>query len=184
MILQRLYELARRENLLDDPAFETLPVRFAIQLGDDGAYLGLGELIGPSPAASPKAKGNKPAKAPPNRGKPLTVPLPHGSPNARGFARFFTDALSRVLPLTFDLKEPDGPEGVTEREKRERSRATFWRRSTRPPPRRPTQPCSPSAPSAASSTTPNTWRASIGNAPSTGRRPPIAAPSPGDRIEA
>ncbi len=122
MILQRLYELARRENLLDDPAFESLPVRFAIQLDEVGAYLGLLELHGPAPLA----KGEKPGKAPANKGKPLAVPRPHGSPNARGFARFFADALSRVVPATFDLKDPDGAEGKAEREKRDRSRSTFW----------------------------------------------------------
>jgi len=126
MILTRLYELARREDLLDDPAFETLPVRFAIQVDDDGAYLGLVELHGPTQVAPSKVKEGKPTKATANKGKPLAVPLPHGSPNAKGFARFFADAMSRVLPATFDLKDPDGPEGIAEREKRDRSRATFW----------------------------------------------------------
>ena len=36
MILHRLYELAKRENLLDDPAFEKLPVPWLISIGDDG----------------------------------------------------------------------------------------------------------------------------------------------------
>ncbi|GAC1474155.1 MAG: type I-C CRISPR-associated protein Cas8c/Csd1 [Isosphaeraceae bacterium] len=126
MILRRLYELARRENLLEDPAFESLPVRFAIQIDDDGTYLGLVELHGPAREVAAKGKGDKPAKALANKGKPLSVPLQHGSPNARGFARFFADAMSRILPVTFDLKDPDGAEGIAEQEKRDRSRSTFW----------------------------------------------------------
>ena len=60
MILQRLYELAVRERMLDDPAFEELPVKFAIQIGSDGKYLGMIELIGDSP---PTAAGKAPAKS-------------------------------------------------------------------------------------------------------------------------
>jgi len=38
MIIQRLYELAQRANLLEDPAFETLPAPFVIRFGDQGRY--------------------------------------------------------------------------------------------------------------------------------------------------
>jgi CRISPR-associated protein Csd1 len=120
MIVKRLYELAEREQLLDDPAFEELPLKFAIQIGSNGTYLGIIELIGDS---RPNAKG----KAPPNRGKLQLVPLAHGSPNAAGFARFFADTLARVLPVSFDLDDPEGPGSASEREKRARSRATFWK---------------------------------------------------------
>ena len=120
MIIQRLNELAVREQLMDDPAFENLPIKFAIQIANDGRYLGIIELIDDS---SPTTTG-KPA---PNRGKSLLVPLAHGSPNAAGFARFFADTLARVLPITFDLDDPDGPGSAAERDKRGRSRATFWK---------------------------------------------------------
>ena len=43
MILTRLYELATRENLLDDPAFEKLPIPFVIELGDCGQFLGVSD---------------------------------------------------------------------------------------------------------------------------------------------
>lgn len=79
MILNRLYELAVREQMLDDPAFEELPVKLAIQIANGGKYLGIIELIGDAPPAPT-------GKTPPNRGKPLLVPLPHGSRNAVGFA--------------------------------------------------------------------------------------------------
>jgi CRISPR-associated protein Csd1 len=120
MIIQRLNELAEREQMLDDPAFEELPIKLAIQIGEGGHYLGIIELIGDT---TPTATG----KTPPNRGKLQPVPLPHGSPNAAGFARFFADTLARVLPITFDLDDPDGPGSAAEREKRARSRGTFWK---------------------------------------------------------
>jgi CRISPR-associated protein Csd1 len=120
MILQRLYELAVRERLLDDPAFEELPVKLAIQISSDGNYLGIVELIGD---ATPTQAG----KIPPNRGKLQSVPLAHGSPNAAGFARFFADTLARVLPVSFDLDDLEGPGSASERDKRSRSRATFWK---------------------------------------------------------
>ena len=120
MILQRLYELAVRERMLNDPAFEDLPVKLAIQIGRDGQYLGMEELIGDS-NTTPKGK---PA---PNRGKLQPVPLAHGSPNSAGFARFFADTVARVLPITFDLEDPEGPGSTAERDKRGRSRATFWK---------------------------------------------------------
>jgi CRISPR-associated protein Csd1 len=120
MILQRLYELAIREQMLNDPAFVEQKVRFVIAIASDGRYLGISELIGdahPTPAG----------KTPPNRGKPQLVPVELGSRNAPGFARFFADAISRVLPISFDLDDPDGPGSAAERDKRARSRATFWK---------------------------------------------------------
>jgi CRISPR-associated protein Csd1 len=120
MILQRLYELAVREDLLKDPAFKEEEVKFAIHIGHDGSFLDVIELIGDSRTDS---KG----KTPPNRGKPQPVPLPCGSPNAAGSARFFADTLARVLPISFDLDDPAGPGSASEREKRARSRATFWK---------------------------------------------------------
>ena len=120
MILHRLYELAVREQMLDDPAFEELPVKLAIQIARDGDFLGITELIGDSPPTST-------GKTPPNRGKLQPVPVAHGSPNAAGFTRFFADTLARVLPITFDLDEPDGAGSASEREKRSRSRSTFWK---------------------------------------------------------
>jgi CRISPR-associated protein Csd1 len=112
MILKRLYELALREGLLDDVAFEELPVPFVIQLGDDGSYLGAeerrGEIVLPA-----RKKGGAPKRLP-DKGKPLLVPRAHGNAANPGFARFFADTLQRVLPLGED-------------EKSRRSRETFWK---------------------------------------------------------
>ena len=112
MILQRLYELAIRERLLDDVAFEVQPVPFVVKLGDDGEYLGIeerrGEVLAPS-----RKKGAEPKKVL-DKGKPLTVPRRHGNTANQGFARFFVDTLPRVLP-------------VSDEEKSRRSRETFWK---------------------------------------------------------
>ena len=119
MILQRLYELAIRpgEGLLDEAAFEDMPVPFIVQLGDDGQYLGVEERRGEILLAARK-KGGEPKRVP-DKGKPLSVPRPHNSPNNPGAARFFADTLPRVLPITDD-------------EKSRRSRETFWKQIGQP----------------------------------------------------
>lgn len=40
MILQALYDLAQREDLIEDPDFELKPLRWVITLGEGGKYLG------------------------------------------------------------------------------------------------------------------------------------------------
>ena len=121
MIIQRLYELAERENLLDDPAFETLSVPFVIQIGDHGQYLGVldqrDEISIPS-----KKKGGDP-KIRLGKGKDLPVPKAHGNTANRGFARYFCDTLARVLPITDDEKSAN-------------SRQTFWQQFGRRPAKR------------------------------------------------
>jgi CRISPR-associated protein Csd1 len=109
MILNRLYELAVRENLLADPAFEEQPVPFVVQLGLDGAFLG---IDGQRP---------RPAKKGENRiERKLVIPRPHGNTASQGFARYFADTMARVLPVVFEEKN---------REKEARSRATFWKQA-------------------------------------------------------
>ncbi len=115
MILQRLYELAVRENLLDDPAFETLPVPYVVLVDENGGYLGFNSIRGMQTVES-KKKGS-PAKQVPDKGRPLKVPRPHGSTANQGFARFFVDTLPRVLPLVIDQKD---------QKKADASRKTFW----------------------------------------------------------
>jgi CRISPR-associated protein Csd1 len=112
MILQRLYELALREGLLDEVAFEEQPVPFVVKIGGDGRYLGVEERRG-QVVVPARRKGAEPKKSP-DRGKPLSVPRPHGNAANQGFARFFADTLSRVLPVSDD-------------EKSRRSRITFWK---------------------------------------------------------
>ena len=44
MILQRLYELADREKLLEDPSFVNKEVACRIDIDDAGNYLGIQDL--------------------------------------------------------------------------------------------------------------------------------------------
>jgi CRISPR-associated protein Csd1 len=115
MILHRLYELAERQNLLSDPAFEDLPIPYVLVLSEEGKYLGLSERRGEVDAVRKKggAKKGAPPKPKRDKGKLLSVPKAHGNTANKGFARFFADTLARVLP-------------VTEDEKSARSRETFW----------------------------------------------------------
>src|SRR5262249_39080796 len=110
MILQRLYQLAVRERLLEDPAFEEQPVPYVVVLGEEGEYLGVEERRGTLTIPGRK-KGAEP-RTQPDRGRVLNVPRAHGNTANPGFARFFADTLPRVLP-------------ISDEEKSARSRATF-----------------------------------------------------------
>jgi CRISPR-associated protein Csd1 len=116
MILNRLYELALREQLLAEPAFEQLPVPYVVQLGDGGKYLGIVEQRGEVVTVKNSKKVEE-IKRTPDKGKPHSSPRPHGNTANPGFARYFVDTLPRVLPVEVEEKG---------RAKAERSRATFW----------------------------------------------------------
>src|SRR5262249_13301369 len=115
MILTRLYELAVRQKLLDDPAFESLPVRYLVVLDDGGTFVGIEQQRGTVREES-KKKG-VPPKEQPDKGIVRSIPRPHGNTASQGFARYFVDTLPRVLPVVTEEKN---------REKEARSRATFW----------------------------------------------------------
>lgn len=115
MILQRLYELAVRENLLDDPAFEVLPVPYLVLVGEGGEYLGFSDIRGVT--TLPTKKAGAPPKQVPDKGRPLKVPRAHGNTASQGFARFYADTLPRVLPLVVEEKD---------QKKADASRKTFW----------------------------------------------------------
>lgn len=114
MILKRLYELAERERLLDDPAFESVPVPYIVKVGSEGEYLGIEERRGE--ITKPTKKG--PPKIEPDKGKELLIAKPHGAPAIAGFARYFADTLARVLPVSDESKSVN-------------SRKTFWQQMTR-----------------------------------------------------
>jgi CRISPR-associated protein Csd1 len=116
MILRRLYELAEREHLLDDQAFEDLPVPYVVLIGSDGSYLGIEERRGT--VTIPSRKKGAPPQTRPDKGKVLSVPRAHGNAATQGFARFFVDTLPRVLPVNSEAKSV-------------RSRATFWQQLDR-----------------------------------------------------
>lgn len=115
MILQRLYELAKRENLLNDPAFEELSVPWVILIDEGGKYLGLIDVRGEVTIPSKKKDGEP--KRGKDKGKLLKVPRAHGNTATQGFARYFVDTFPRVLPLVVD---------VNDQKKADASRKTFW----------------------------------------------------------
>lgn len=116
MILQRLYELATREKLLDEPAFEVMPVPYLVLIGDGGEYLGLTDIRGETTIPA-KKKGAEPKKGL-DKGRPLKVPRAHGNTANQGFARYFVDTFPRVLPLVVEEKD---------QKKADASRVTFWK---------------------------------------------------------
>src|SRR5262245_45876305 len=116
MILNRLYELAVREKLLADPAFEQQPVPYVVQLDEGGKFLGITEHRGEIVTVKKTRKGEE-TKCTADKGIIRSIPRPHGNTASQGFARYFVDTLPRVLPIEVEEKD---------RAKVERSRATFW----------------------------------------------------------
>jgi CRISPR-associated protein Csd1 len=109
VILKRLYDFAEREHLLDDLAFESMPVPFIVNINADGKYLGIDERRGTKHIPT----NNDPHRTKPDKGKELLVPKPHGNTANPGFSRFFVDTLARVLPVSDEAKSVA-------------SRQTFW----------------------------------------------------------
>ena len=143
MILKRLYELAERERLLQDPAFNDKPVACLIQIGEHGEYRGI-EDRRERHEEPPRKKGGKP-KVTIEKGQPMPVPvrpvvleIPKPSkkqtevppsrwkmqdPAAAGQERpavFMADTIARVLPVQRLIEEKD-------RTKCDAQRSTFWR---------------------------------------------------------
>jgi CRISPR-associated protein Csd1 len=109
VIFTRLYELSVRKQLAADPAFEDVPVRFMIKLGNLGEYLGIEERQSQAGTVAPRLR---------DRSLAMSVPRAHGRPNTPGFARFLADSLARVLPCSAE-------------ERSARSRSTFWKQIDR-----------------------------------------------------
>ena len=116
MILSRLYELAVREKLLADPAFEMLPVPLRVVVGEGGEFRGIIEDR-PQVEIPPKKEGGE-VKFKRGAGTEISITRPHGAPAAQGFARLFADTVPRVLPYNVDPKNAA---------KEARSRETFWK---------------------------------------------------------
>jgi CRISPR-associated protein Csd1 len=133
MILQRLFELARRENLLEDPAFVPTPVACAVQIGERGEYLGLADLR--RREETPARKRGAPPRVRLVSERILPVPVrpvvwdrgrnawKTTDPAASGEEKpavFLADVLPRVLPLERLIEDKD-------RAKFRSQRSTFWR---------------------------------------------------------
>lgn len=131
MILQRLYELADRENLLDDTAFVSKEIACRIDIDNEGNFLGLHDL---RQRIERPAKGRLPAKTFLAGGKSLQVPVrpvvrdsagkwKTTDPAAAGKEKpavFLADTIARVLPVDRLIDED-------KREKFASQRGTFWR---------------------------------------------------------
>lgn len=92
MIFQALYELAKREQLLEDPAYEPAPVAYLIKLGAGGRYLGYSApRLDPVVDAKGKAKGKPkpPSRAVPRRSDRTSAPR----------AEFLVDKAEYVLGI-------------------------------------------------------------------------------------
>jgi CRISPR-associated protein Csd1 len=131
MILQRLYELAEREHLLEDTAFNTKEVACRIDIDANGNFLGLHDL---RQWEDVPAKGKSAPRRKLVGAKPLPVPVRPVSRDANGQwkttdpaaagkekpAVFLADTIARVLPV-YRLIEED------KRDKFTSQRNTFWR---------------------------------------------------------
>ena len=133
MILQRLYELAQRENLLTDRSFTRERVACRVDIGRDGRPLGLHDLR-EQKELPPKGKRGKP-KVVLTGGKELSVPVrpvvwdekrnawKTSDPAASGKEKpavLLADTIGRVLPVERLIDESN-------REKLRSQRSTFWR---------------------------------------------------------
>jgi CRISPR-associated protein Csd1 len=126
VILTRLYELADREKLLADPAFEEQPVPFVIALDEHGNLLGDGVRESRGTVVIPTKKRDDEPKTKPDAGRRIAVPRAHGNTASQGFARYFADTVARVLPMSYDVAKLPDVKRSEELSKRGRSRATFW----------------------------------------------------------
>jgi CRISPR-associated protein Csd1 len=131
MILQRLYELAQRENLLEDPAVVVKAVACRIDIDRDGNFLGLHDL---REKIEKPGRGKSPSTSRMAGGKSLAVPVrpvvrdaaetwKTTDPAAKGKEKpavFLADTIARVLPVDRLIDED-------KREKCTSQRRTFWR---------------------------------------------------------
>src|ERR1022692_2098200 len=99
MILQALYELAQRENLVDDPDFEIRPVAWLVHVGPGGEFRG---IVGTHSIPESERGKKKPRPVPARFRLPLRLPSRSGS---KPQAEFLADNAQFV----FGLGTPDKP---------------------------------------------------------------------------
>jgi CRISPR-associated protein Cas8c/Csd1 subtype I-C len=134
MILRRLYELARRENLLEDPSSVPTAIPCLIPVGTDGRWLGrlhdvrsVVEIPGKKKGSQTKIK-RVAVKVLPVPVRPVVWDEAKGrwkttDPAASGKEKpavFLADTIARVLPVESLIEEKD-------RAKFQAQRSTFWR---------------------------------------------------------
>ncbi len=133
MILQRLYELAQRENLLSDPAFVRTAVACEVRISERGDYLVLADLR--RREETPARRSGAPPRVRLVPDRPLLVPVrpvawdskakawKTTDPAAGGEMRpavFLADTIARVLPVDRLISEEN-------QSKCRSQRSTFWR---------------------------------------------------------
>jgi CRISPR-associated protein Csd1 len=100
MILQTLRELALREGLVDDPAFESKPVRWVIELRGDGQFRQLYDTN--TPQSQPKGKGKQPKL------EAKLMAIPRRQVRSSGVkANFLVDNAKYVLATGSSERPPD-----------------------------------------------------------------------------
>jgi CRISPR-associated protein Csd1 len=134
MILQRLYELAARESLLEDPAFVRAEVACLVAISKDGTFLPPVMDVRRREELPSKRKGSPP-KVRLVGGRPVPVPVrpvvwdevrqkwKTTDPAASGKEKpavFLADTIARVLPVERLIADKD-------RAKFQAQRSTFWR---------------------------------------------------------
>ena len=101
MILQSLRELALREGLVDDPAFESKPVRWVIELKLNGRF----RQLYPTDLLQSLPQGSK--KKPKLEAKLMVIPRRCIRPGDQAKANFLVDNAKYVLGIDSDQENPD-----------------------------------------------------------------------------
>lgn len=112
-MLQELCQLAKREQLIGDPAFEVKPIAWIIELKPDGAMIG---NFSGTHQPIPVPDGKKPPKKPKEEQKKFTIPrqfvLESGGTRTSGdYAYFLVDKSDYVLGCGLGAKAGVPPEG-------------------------------------------------------------------------
>ena len=101
MILQALYQLALRDNLIDDPDYEMKPVAWLVHVGLGGEFLG---IVGTHSIPESEGGRKKPRSSPKNFRRPLHFPRSGSKPKPQ----FLCDNAQFVFGLGTRDKAVDG----------------------------------------------------------------------------
>lgn len=104
MMLQALYDLAERENLVPDPDFETKPVAYLVYVGEGGTFIGIR-----STKTTPPAEGNRKPKP---VAKDFKVPRQPGRSGSKPPPQFLVDNAKYVFGLGTADKAISAEEGA------------------------------------------------------------------------
>lgn len=103
MILQALYKLAEREQLMSDPDFQWKPVAWLVKVGEGGEFHGLTPTHYKPPATGKKKP--KPVA------KDMRIPIQPGRSGRKAPAQFFVDNAKYVFGMATKDKDIDPADG-------------------------------------------------------------------------